>query len=64
MEARRSKGAYLERKIKGVLRQRKDELLNNQKTLLLRGTPVVETGQILPAKNHFKLGVNSKRVAK
>ena len=35
VEARRSKGAYLERKIKGVLRQRKDEMLNGQKTLLL-----------------------------
>ena len=33
MEARRIKGAQLDMKIKGVLRQRKEELLKRQKTL-------------------------------
>ena len=38
MEARRIKGAKMERKFKGVLRQRKDELLNRQNLVPVRNT--------------------------
>ena len=38
MEARRIKGAKLERKFKGVLRQKKDELLNGQNLVPVRKT--------------------------
>ena len=74
MEAR-TKGAKLERKFKGVLRQTKDELLNRQnlvpernafrqvKNLAQEGDLLQEQIEILPAKNHSKL-VNSKRMAK
>ena len=38
MEAKRIKGAKLERKFKGVLRQRKDELLKRQNLVPVRNT--------------------------